>query len=42
MSNVKGLDEAQSLNFDELVAQYHGSVLRISITINSESCPFIF
>ena len=31
MSNVKGPDEAQNpnLNFEELVAQYQGSVLRM-------------
>ena len=29
MSNVKGPDEAQNPNFEELVAQYQGSVLRM-------------
>ena len=29
MSNVKGPDDAQNPNFEELVAQYQGSVLRM-------------
>ena len=29
MSNVKGPDEAQNPDFEELVAQYQGSVLRM-------------
>ena len=29
MSNVKGPDEAQNPNFEDLVAQYQGSVLRM-------------
>lgn len=29
MSNVKGPDEAQNPSFEDLVAQYQGSVLRM-------------
>jgi len=29
MSNVKGPDDAQNPDFEELVAQYQGSVLRM-------------
>ena len=33
MSNVKGPDEAQNLDFEELVAQYQG----FSVSVNSEA-----